>query len=191
MASGEAQVCKSPELLLGFSNNQTALPFGSFARLISGPYHPGIEVGYGFNWRERTHFDFFQRIHAGYMYHRFAQHGIPVYTIAGIRYKAGSRLNVEAGLGGGYFHAIPATAVVRLNEKGEYVNGKGIGRPQAMIQFELRASYLIGKPDSKKIRLFASYKQRLQTPFVKSYVPLLPYNILEIGIIRSISSSKK
>lgn len=181
-----AQKRLHPLLSIAANNNQTAFPFGKFVGLFAGPYHPGIEFGYSFNWSIKAKHDYFQRINAGYFYHRFAQHGIPVYTQIGFRYKFDNYIHLETALGGGYFHAIPATAQFKLNDNGEYTNGKRIGRPQAMLQFDLRASGNVTPASSKPLRLFLSYKQRLQTPFVKSYVPLLPYNIFEIGMTKQL-----
>lgn len=181
-----AQKRRYQHVSVAVNNNQTAFPFGKFVGLFAGPYHPGVEAGYGFNWSTKAKHDFFQRVNAGYFYHRFAQHGIPVYTQFGFRYKFDHYFHFESALGGGYFHSIPATAQFKLNDNGEYTGGKGIGRPQAMLQFDLRASGNITPAASKPIRLFLSYKQRLQTPFVKSYVPLLPYNCFEIGLSKEL-----
>ena len=181
-----AQKRRYQHVSIAVNNNQTAVPFGKFVGLFAGPYHPGVELGYGFNWSTKPRHDWFQRVNVGYFHHRFAQHGFPLYTQIGYRFKFDHYFHFESAIGGGYFHSIPATAQFKLNDTGEYTNGKGIGRPQAMLQFELRASGNITPPASKPIRLFLAYKQRLQMPFVKSYVPLLPYNVFEIGVTKQL-----
>ena len=183
-----AQKQRYQHLSIAVNNNQTVFPFGRFVGLFGGPYHPGVELGYGFNWSTKAKHDWFQRINVGYFHHRFAQHGFPLYTQVGFRYKFDNYFHFESAIGGGYFHSIPATAQLKLNDNREYENGKGIGRPQAMLQFDLRASGNITPGFDKPIRLFLAYKQRLQTPFVKSYVPLLPYNVFEIGVTKQLSS---
>ncbi|MBD0349778.1 MAG: hypothetical protein ICV65_01350, partial [Flavisolibacter sp.] len=81
-----------------------------------------------------------------------------------------------------YMHSVPATAVLKLNEQGEYKNVKGIGRGQAIVNLTFGAHYKINLQSSKPLTLSLQYQQRLQTPFVKSYVPFLPYNSLQLGV---------
>ena len=146
-----------------FFTTQNAYPFGRFVGLFKETIHPGLEIGY----------------------HRFVQHGLPLYLNFGYRYKFNSRLTAETSIGAGYMHSIPATAKLKLNQEGEYENNKGIGRIQAMATYGLGFSYVLNPAATKTIRVFTCYQQRLQFPFVKSYVPLLPYNSFMIGLIKS------
>jgi len=59
---------------------------------------------------------------------------------------------------------------------------------QGMVNFSVRASYLVNPSAKQPLRLFTQYQQQLQMPFVKSYVPLLPYNVLMIGVSRPLKS---
>ena len=157
------------------------MPFSKFGGLFQSPFHPGVELSYGFNWKTKPKHDWYQQIKLGYFYHRFVQHGIPLYTNIGYRYKFSAHFFSEAAIGAGYLHSIPATAQFKLDSDGEYQNGKGIGRMQAMFVFNLTAGYTFHPTHKKPVSIFATYQQRIQTPFVKSYVPLLPYNTLMIG----------
>jgi hypothetical protein len=172
---------KGKELSLALTNNHSAYPFASFSKLFSGPYHPGFEMGYGFNWTSSKKHDWYQQFRAGYFYHRFVQHGIPLYTQIGYRYRAWDQVNFNAALGAGYLHSIPATAVLKLNNNGEYEKAKGIGRPQALVNFSVGGRYAIHKKANSPT-VFLQYTQQLQTPFINSYVPLLPYNSMALGI---------
>ena len=177
----QAQKKKQKFISLAVMNTQTAMPFGKFSSLLFKDFHPGIEAGLGFNWKSKKKYDWFQEFKAGYFFHRFVQHGIPVYSNLGYRYKFSSAFSAEALLGGGYLHSIPATAKLKLDENGEYQNNKGIGRMQAIVNFSLRFSYTIQSGTDRSLRLFTQYQQQLQMPFVKSYVPLLPYNVFMLG----------
>lgn len=187
--SAQAQKKKQKFISLAVTNSQTATPFGKFSGLLFKDLHPGMEAGLGFNWKTKKKHDWFQEFKAGYFFHRFVQHGIPVYTNLGYRYKFSPKLSAEALLGGGYLHSIPATAKLKLDENGEYQNNKGIGRMQAMVNFGLRLNYTIKSDINKPLRLFTQYQQQLQMPFVKSYVPLLPYNVFMIGVFWSLKSN--
>ena len=181
VAGLSATAQQNKELGVAVTNSNSAFPFSKFGGLFQSPFHPGAELSYGFNWKTKEKHDWFQQIKLGYFYHRFVQHGISLYTTFGYRYKFSAHFFTEVALGAGYLHSIPATAKFKLGSDGEYKNDKGLGRMQAMIVFNVSAGYTINPAHKKPVSVFATYQQRIQTPFVKSYVPLLPYNSLMIG----------
>lgn len=167
---------------LAFTNHNTAKPFSKFSSLFSGVFHPGIRVSYGFNWQTKPKHDWVQQFHAGYFFHRFVQHAIPIYTDFGYRYKFSKSFYTTASVGAGYMHSVPATAVLEMDEEGEYSNAKGIGRAQAIATFTLEARYNFKSTAPRPFSIFFNYQQQLQAPFINSYVPLLPYNSVAIGV---------
>lgn len=169
---------RNPEVGITFTNTISAKPLSSFGDLFKKPFHPGIELSYGFNWATKPNHDWYQQIKLGYFFHRFVQHGIPLYTNFGYRYKFTPHIFTEVSIGGGYLHSIPATAKLKADANGDYKNNKGIGRPQAMAAFNIGAGY---KFTTVPLKLYVNYQPRIQFPFVKSYVPMLPYNSLMIG----------
>jgi hypothetical protein len=172
-------------------NTSSAYPFSQSGKLLTGIEHPGIEIGYGFNWKTKSKHDWFQEIKVSYFYHRFVQHGIPLYTDIGYRYKFSHTLSAWVAVGAGYMQSIPATAKLKLGNNGEYKNDKGTGRSQAIAVLNLGTAYTIHPASKKSPKIFLSYQQFLQTPFVKAYVPILPYNSLLIGCSIPLNSHKK
>lgn len=177
-----AQQQKEHHFSIAFVNTNSAAPFGKLARLFGENYHPGFEIGDSFNWKTGKKHDWFQNLKAGYFSHRFIQQSILLYTEAGYRYKLNNRFSAEVAAGAGYLHSIPATQVYKSDGNGNYKNAKGIGRPQAMADLSLGAGYQLLRSKRRPLKLILHYQQRLQFPFVKSYVPLLPYNSIIIGI---------
>ena len=169
-------------------NVGTANPFSKLGSLATGIQNPGMEFGYQFNWRNKKKHDWYQEIKLAYFYQRFVQHAIPLYTDVGYRYKFSQKWTAQATIGAGYMHSIPATAQLKLQSNGEYKNGKGIGRMQAVGVFNIGASHTLNP--TKPVTLFITYQQMLQMPFINSYVPLLPYNNLLLGISISLKSKK-
>ena len=165
---------------------QTAMPFGKFIGLFTDQVHPGIEAGYGINTSVKEKHDWFIEFKAACFYHRFVQVGIPLYADFGYRYKFNNKFVAETSIGAGYMHSVPATAKLKLNDGGVYVNNKGIGRMQAMATFGLGVGYTFNPSAKKPLALFTTYQQRIQMPFVRSYVPMLPYNSFIMGIKKSI-----
>ena len=176
-----AQSVPKKYISLGIYNTQNEFPFGKFTGLFSEIIHPGIEAGIGKNFSIKKKHDWFLELKLSYFYHRFVQHGIPVYANLGYRYKFNNRFSAETSFGLGYMHSIPATSKFKL-ENGEYVNNKGVGRMQGMVNYALGLNYLINPSAKKSLTAFAQYQQRLQMPFINSYVPLLPYNSFQLGI---------
>ncbi|MEO6611138.1 MAG: hypothetical protein ABIT05_03365 [Chitinophagaceae bacterium] len=163
---------------------QNAMPFGKFTGLFSETLHPGIEAGYGKIFSAKKKHEWTAELKLAYFYHRFVQHGIPLYLNMGYRYLVKKNFSIETSLGAGYMHSIPATAKLKLNNDGEYENNKGIGRMQSIVTFNAGVGYILHPRATRPTRIFASYQQRVQFPFVKSYVPLLPYNSFIIGLSR-------
>ena len=167
-------------------NTQTAMPFGKFAGLFTDQFHPGVEAGYGKNFFSKEKHEWFIELKIACFYHRFVQTGIPLYINFGYRYKIADRFSAETSIGLGYMHSIPATAKLKLNDDGVYVNNKGLGRMQAMATFGLGLGYTINPFAKKPVTAFTVYQQRIQMPFVRSYVPMLPYNSFILGIKKPI-----
>ncbi len=172
---------KKKEISAAAVNTASAYPFSQFGKLFSGIEHPGIEFGYGFNWKTKNRHDWFQEFKLSYFYHRFVQHSISLYTDIGYRYKFSHSLSAQVALGAGYMQSIPATAKLKLSGNGEYNNDKGIGRAQALAVVNFSIGYTIHPAAKKSAKVFITYQQLLQTPFVKAYVPILPYNSMLIG----------
>lgn len=169
---------------------QNAMPIGKFTGLLKETIHPGIEIGYGKIIFSKEKHDWFLELKAAYFFHRFVQHGIPIYLNYGYRYKPIKKLGFDIAIGAGYLHSIPATAKLKLNNDGDYENNKGVGRMQATASFAFGLNYVFNNSGTKPISLYLNYQQRLQMPFVKSYVPLLPYNSFLIGVSRPIKQKK-
>jgi hypothetical protein len=102
-----------------------------------------------------------------------------LYSEVGYRYKFLKTFNAEAKLGAGYLHAIPAEKVLELKSDGTYKKKTNLGRPQAMGSFSFRVNKNIA---ASGLAVFLEYQQRLQLPFIKSYVPLLPSIMLMAGV---------
>lgn len=182
---------KVNHLSVAFTDQASAYPFAVGAGYFKSPLHPGIEVGWDRNFREKSHHDWFGAIKLGYFYHRFVQHGIPLYVNYGYRYRFSKSFSADVALGAGYLHSVAATEVLQLNDNGDYKNAKGIGRPQVMVALTAGTGYQFYINGKRPARIFLQYQGRIQTPFVKSYVPVLPYNQVALGASFVFSSAKK
>ncbi len=164
---------------ISFTNSHTSMPFGKFKGLLMDEFHPGFELGTGLSWKNWSRHNLFQEFKFGYSYHRWVQHSLVLYTELGYRYKFPKGFGATMKLGGGYMRAIVANQVFTDDENdGEKWEKIKLGRSQAIVTASIGISQNFQKPHCT---LFLEYQQRLQTPFIRSYVPMLPYNIIMVG----------
>jgi hypothetical protein len=190
LCSLHAACQKNKQLSVAFLNAGTATPFSQFGKLITKLQHPGVEIGYTFNWNTKKKHDWRQEIKLNYFYHRFVQHAISLYSDLAYVYKFSPKWTMQAAVGAGYMHSIPATAQLKLGDNGEYKNGKAAGRMQLLGAVNFSVAHILDPNAAKPIALFITYQQMLQTQFIHSYVPLLPYNNLLLGISIRLRSNK-
>lgn len=164
-------------------NAVTAMPFIGAPQLFYTNYHPFTTVGARLVWKEKGKHAWEQGFNLGYLYHRFVQHSLPLITEIIYRYDFNKSWSMRAHVGLGYLHSIPGSDRFKLNDLGEYEKIKNLGRAQAGVKFSVTSSYAI----NEEIQLTLNYGVLGQLPFVKSYVPLLPYNSIQLGIAKNIS----
>jgi hypothetical protein len=174
---------KINQLTLETGNAVTAFPFTGAPQLFYTNYHPFTTLGARLEWKEKGKHAWEQSFNLGYIYHRFVQHSIPLFTETIYRYDFNKLFSLRAHLGAGYLHSIPGTERFELNDKGEYEKIRNLGRAQACVKFSISAAYAI----NQDIQLTLNYGVLGQLPFVKSYVPLLPYNTIQLGISKNLS----
>lgn len=198
-ALAPAQSWKSKPFSVSVFNSATLLPPRSVAAVFNQPLHPGCAFGYEFGWKETIKdpkfqkvntFDmggrevytgkWFQNVSLGWFYHRYVDHALVITTEAGYR-KYLRKFSLEASLHAGYMHAFQLTdRAVRMPD-GTWNYKKGGGRPQFVAGAGIGAGYDAGYHYNIR-RIFIKYDFRMRMPFVKSYVTLLPYGILSVGI---------
>jgi hypothetical protein len=166
------------QLVLRKGNIGAALPFVGISDVLTEIYRPYMEVGYALklNRAEKNHFWLEGRV--GYFNHRFVQQVIPIMLEGSYERNIKENIRVFAGLGLGYLHAFPHEGRFELNEQGEYERVGGLGRAQFGANMSLGARYILSDTWS----ISGSYRALLQMPFVNTYVPLLPYGIVQLGL---------
>lgn len=159
-------------------NAVSSMPVVGATQLFYSNYHPYITIGARLSWNEKGRHAWEQSVNVGYMYHRFIQHTIPLFTEIIYRYNFNPKFNLNAHLGVGYLHSIPDAERFELDSNGNYEKINNLGRAQGMLRFAVSTGYEI----TNNLRLTFNYGITGQLPFVKSYVPLLPYNTIQLGI---------
>lgn len=173
------QSWKSDPFGVSIFNNSTMLPPASFIAVFTQPIHPGLAASYEFGWKEGPKYKWFQNAGISYMYHRYVYQAILLESRGGYRWKI-RNFSVEGYLQAGFMHAFYLTDRAVIQPDGTYSAKKGYGKPQFLVGAGLGFGYNLG--DDKRVRrIFLDYDFRMQMPFVKSYVPLLPNGSLGLG----------
>lgn len=169
------------------SNSHAAKPFGSFSSLFYQDFHPGVEIGYESILNSKDRRQWFYEIRIGYMFHQWVQHNISLYGDIGYRYEVVPLWFAAIKLGGGYQLSIPDSKVFEITESDGVKKKNNTGRLQMIGNFGASVT----KNFSDAVFVFLEYKQQIQTPFIREYVPLLPYNSILIGIKIPLKTSSK
>ena len=148
-----------------------AFPFSKLLGVATTPFHPIVEVGAAYQWNKNEKNSWSQNVNIGFGYHRFLQSILPIYTTMEYKHCLKKKWQVGAFLGAGYLHSFPLNSQFKFVD-GAYERTGRSGKAQVIIRMGLLVKYQ---------RLSLAYENFLQAPFVRSYVPLMPYNLLTIG----------
>ncbi|MFH0864758.1 MAG: hypothetical protein V1904_01085 [Bacteroidota bacterium] len=174
------------------SNNVTSFPVSGYPKVFYSQFHPGIDYFREWKINKKEKNQFWLNADAGIYYHRFVQTAIRLYATVNYLNVINQRLNLLAGLGGGYLHSIENKATLKMNDEGVYeVKNKIIGRPQILIVIDLGGSYALKKNNPQSIRLQLHIRTYVQGVFVKGYVPFLPVNTFAVGVSKPLSQKRK
>jgi hypothetical protein len=175
-----AQSWKSEPFAVSIFNNATMLPPASLFATFNQPIHPGFSVSYEFGWKETEKYKWFQNAGISYFYHQFVYQAIILNSQAGYRWKL-KKFSIDGYLQAGYMHAFYLTDRAVFQSDGTYIAKKGFGKPQFITGAGVGFGYNFGN-EKRLRRIFLNYDVRLQMPFVKSYVTLLPNGALSLGM---------
>ncbi|MHC1773881.1 MAG: hypothetical protein AB9834_00575 [Lentimicrobium sp.] len=194
-----AQPWKSKPFSVSLFNNATLLPPASFTAVFNQPIHPGISFAYEFGGRETIKSPMFRNINTyalggskvytgkwfqgvalSWFYHRYVNHAALLTVYAGYR-RYLKKFSLEGSLHGGYMHAFLLNERAVMQQNGSWKSEKGSGKPQFVAGAGIGAGYDAGYHYNIR-RIFINYDFRLQMPFVKSYVTLLPNGLLSVGL---------
>ena len=105
-------------------NTQPDMPFGKFTGMFSDALHPGIEFMYGKNFSSHKKHDWFYEYQLAYFFHRYVQHGIPLYANFGYRYHFSKSFAAETSFGAGFMESVPDAQIFTLSSDGSYEKKK-------------------------------------------------------------------
>lgn len=185
-----AQVTKVKEFQASVFNNATAFPFSGSLGIFHAPLHPGISAAMTSQINQNPRHNLLISARFAYLYQQYVQHAVQLYPELGYRYVFNNGIKVGPKLGFGYLHAFTDLQQFKLNDQGEYYRMKNKGTPSLMASFALELGYDLHKVTSIPAMIFTQYQLWFQTPFVKSYVPVLPNTALHLGLSYNINKKE-
>lgn len=193
-----AQSWKTKPFSVSVLNNATLLPLKSLTAPFNQPLHPGVALSYEFGWKETIRNPMFQNtntfslggkevytgkifqdVSLAYYYHRYVNHAFALTTHAGYR-KYIRKFTAEISLHIGYLHSQLLTDRL-MRRDGMWVKGFNPARGYFVAGAGVGLGYDAGYRYNVR-RVFVNYDFRLQMPFVKNYVPVLPNGIVSVGM---------
>lgn len=159
------------------SNSHTAKPLGSFLSLFHKEFHPGFEISAGKILKQAKKHQWLGELTLSYLYHRWVQQNGAVSANGGYRRLIGESWGASVKMGAGYQASLPAGKVYAITDNGLKEKGNTL-RSQVIAAISIGADKTI---NDRGVKLFMDYQQKIQMPFIKEYVPLLPYNTLLLG----------
>ena len=103
---------------------------------------------------------------------------------------SGIFFNADIGLG--YQLSLNPVYMYELDDNGEYVQDKFVGRSSLVIPVSAKLGYKFQKMKFP-VSLFVKYKWIVQTPYIDDVVPIVPHGTLHFGLgigLNSISKNK-
>jgi hypothetical protein len=161
-------------LSVSIFNHASSLPGGSWTDAI----HPGLDVAIITHSKVREKTERFMNWHTSYYYHRLVHHGFLLYGEYNWQKKIAGNLGFGLAGGAGYQHTFEDHEIFSLNNAGKYERSTRGGKAHAHLSLAAKIHYTLPK---SKMEPFLQYRFRLITPFVKTYVPLLPAESIHLG----------
>ncbi|MEX2234519.1 MAG: hypothetical protein WD824_20300, partial [Cyclobacteriaceae bacterium] len=167
--------------LVSVSNNAIAMPFNGRLGILHSPVHPGFSAGYADRINRSQSHQLFFALKLGYFFQQRVQHAIHCHPEIGYRFKVKGGFGIETRVGAGYMHSVPDLQQFKLANNGGYERRGRWGKPSLLGSLVVGVGYDLEKRFSMPMYLFTQYQVWLQSPFVRSYVPILPNATLHIG----------
>jgi hypothetical protein len=168
---------KSIPLHISFFNESTSVPF---TKLLTKPFHPGIQTGTEFTIKARKHSRLFQTVNLNYYYHQHLNQGIAAFTEIGYSHRIGSRFAVAGLLGLGYLHTI-ATADEFVFADGHYELRKDKGNARLYPTLSFDISCRLNSKSIQSPSLFLRYQAWAEYPYSPGFIPVMTHINLHAG----------
>ena len=168
-------------------NNELKLNAAYFTHNITFPFttlsfqNQGIEINLEMiRNRNRTVSLLYNSSLSWYYHEQFANAFLLDFAIGCKIKPKSSGLFFNADIGLGYQLSLAPVYMYELNENGEYVRDKFVGRSSIIIPVSVKLGYIFQKM-KHPVSIFVKYKWFVQAPFIDD-VPIVPHGALHFGL---------
>lgn len=173
---------KSIPIEITLTNTGTFLPGGGQLGIWSATLHPGLQIGTQITYAQFSKSKIYQTAKIGYFHHKYAQNAWQFLTEFGYQYQLNSGLFFSPKIGVGYLHSSPNLEVFTF-DNGNYQLQNYKGRHQLMGGITALIGYNFSPKMNIPLEAYLGYNFWVQSPFVNKYVPVLPNNSVQLGVI--------
>ena len=172
---------------LAITNHSWSFPFSQVFRL--NPFHPGLEAGTEWCYKEKEKFKFYQAADIGGFINRSSGSAIYMNLNLGIRAKFKFGLRADFAFGLGYFHGFHPSFIYTQSIDGTYQQSKDKGVGSLAANFKMGLGFEL--PESnRELTLFGAYQWMVSTSYW-SLITIRPNGLLHIGVKANLFKSYK
>lgn len=168
---------KSISYTVSLFSEATAMPFKSF---LSGPVHPGIQVGATLPYGKRFTHSWNQSVNLYYFFHKNLAQGIGINTEIGYQYRTTFGLATAGMVGVGYLHTF-ATADEYQLKNGEYIKGRDAGNGRFVPSVALELGWYLHPKKLQSPKMSIKYQSWAEYPYSPGFIPIMTHNNIHIG----------
>jgi hypothetical protein len=168
---------KAIPISLSLFNESTTIPF---TRFVTTPFHPGIQLGNEFNYKNKEHSRLFQTANICYFFHNYLAQGIGLNTELGYEYRFKSGLTFEGLLGVGYMHTFATTEEFTFSN-GQYKRKADKGNARLYPSFSIDIGYYLKRKESNSPKIFIRYQSWVEYPYSPDFIPVMTHINLHVG----------
>lgn len=138
--------------------------------------HPGPTIGSELPYHRDAAWTFYQGLELGLVHHEGRATTLVALTTLGARPFVVEALFIDVNLGVGYLAHLGTAPVFEVTAEGAFRR-----QPDALHRFAVVAGLALGYA-IEDFAPFVGYRILLETPFLARYSPVLPHQIVELGL---------
>jgi len=172
------KIPKSLCLTFSVFNHSISTPFH---KIVTTPFHPGVQVGIEGRYVETQHSKLFQTLNLGWFYNKYNGTGFYVNTELSYRYTTRYKIFAEIHVGLGYLRTYHPVDIYELNSSGTYTKARDSGYSSPLVSFAFGLGYAIKSSSDFSFAPFVLYESLIQTRY-SSDVEVFPQSALHVGV---------
>jgi hypothetical protein len=164
-------------IALSVFSEATTIPFTTF---LETPFHPGLQIGTDFDWKESRHFKMYPALNIGYLFHNHLFQGLYVKAELGFDYKADFGLHAIGRIGLGYMRTFTTQQEYQF-KNGSYQSNADKGNARLMPSATVGLGFTLNRSNPTSPEFFVLYESWLEYPYSPGFIPVMSHTSFHLG----------